>query len=252
MKAETLVRKRCSGLALTTCALVLLSLPALAQDQPDRQVQRRTPKILIADGGQGPMKQIIVGRGFLGVNLTQLTPELREFFGGSETAGIMVASLVSGGPADKAGVKVGDLILAINDHDVASHMEVLAEIRKLKGGETANLEVLRDGRRESITVAIEERERQRVDLGEHFNWKTDGDGEFNMFFSPEGEHGALMRQVMPLEAIEGLGDRLKAIDWKELAERSGRSTEELEERLAELEKKLAELAKKLEAASKNR
>lgn len=256
MSSSKNASNRTSWLSASTfaVALVLTASPAFAHDPTPRPRREERPKVMMVPGvegmpRQGMMKQMILGRGFLGLNLNDITPELRRHFGAPEDAGMLVASLASGGPAERAGVEVGDVIISINGENVSSHMDVLGLIRPLKQGDAANLEVVRDGRRQSIAVTIEERERQKVDLGDQMYWKSFGDGDFNMMFVPDGKGGTAWTQAI---ALEGLGDRLKAIDWEEIAERTGRSTADLEARIADLEKKLADLSKKLEAAARDR
>src|SRR5258708_4887988 len=62
----------------------------------------------------------LVKRGYLGVELTELTPELRAHFGAPQDTGVMVARVVAGSPADKAGLKVGDIITSLDGKAVES------------------------------------------------------------------------------------------------------------------------------------
>jgi len=89
----------------------------------------------------------------LGVQLVETTPELRVFLGGNEDTGVLVGKVMSGMPAEAAGVHVGDLILAVDGQDiegVGGLIEALAE----KDGQTIRVEVLRDRQVKTIQVAI--------------------------------------------------------------------------------------------------
>jgi membrane-associated protease RseP (regulator of RpoE activity) len=93
------------------------------------------------------------GRPKLGVHLVETTPELREHLGGSRDRGVLVGKVLSGRPADKAGVKVGDLIVSVDGDGVGDSGE-LVEALEDKDGETVNLEVIRDGRSLRLDVAL--------------------------------------------------------------------------------------------------
>src|SRR5262249_56211494 len=60
-----------------------------------------------------------VSRGWLGVSMQSLTPELAKSFGLSETAGALVANVMDDSPAMKAGIKAGDIITDYDGHKVA-------------------------------------------------------------------------------------------------------------------------------------
>ncbi len=97
-------------------------------------------------------------RGYLGVGLTELTPELRAHFGAPEGAGVMVGKVLPGSPAEKAGVQVGDIIAAVGDSRVESASALARKIGDTEAGESVALEVWRDGRALTLSPAIETRE----------------------------------------------------------------------------------------------
>src|SRR5688500_12390489 len=75
--------------------------------RPDKQVHKRV--IVVDKDGKEHVydsEGTRVRRGYLGVGLTEMTPELRAHFGVPEEAGVMVSSVEDGSPADKAGLKV--------------------------------------------------------------------------------------------------------------------------------------------------
>lgn len=95
--------------------------------------------------------------GYLGVGLTELTPELREHFGVAGDAGVMVAKVMDDSPAFKAGVQVGDIITSVDGKDVASGSALAEVIRAREAGDDVRLEVRRGGVAQTITAAIETR-----------------------------------------------------------------------------------------------
>src|SRR5215475_13923485 len=95
-------------------------------DEPGKQVVKKKVMIVDKDGkqkvyeGDGPM----VRRGYLGTALMDLTPELRTHFGVPEEAGVMVSRVESGSPAEKAGLKVGDILTRVDGAAVKSSWDV--------------------------------------------------------------------------------------------------------------------------------
>ncbi|HKK14614.1 MAG TPA: Do family serine endopeptidase [Gammaproteobacteria bacterium] len=98
---------------------------------------------------QGVMKQIIehgqVIRGWLGVEAQSLTPALARSFGLDSTAGILIAGVLKGGPADQAGLQAGDVITAVEGKPVDNPRDALDTIAQLKPGSTVALTGVRGG-----------------------------------------------------------------------------------------------------------
>ncbi|MXX75089.1 MAG: PDZ domain-containing protein [Holophagales bacterium] len=116
------------------------------------------------------------GGAFLGVQLSDLTPELRTHFGVPEDAGVMVGKLVDGSPAFRAGLEVGDIVTAVDGEPVASAAALAGAIRGHEDGNTVVLEVWRDGRMQKISATLEERER-RVEMSSAVSAAADGQSE---------------------------------------------------------------------------
>ena len=93
-----------------------------------------------------------LGSGFLGVQLTPLTPELRVHFGVAEDTGVMVARVEEGGPAHAAGIRVGDILSAIDGERIDSGRQLSRAVRKKEEGDLVMLELYRDGSLESYPV----------------------------------------------------------------------------------------------------
>jgi hypothetical protein len=96
--------------------------------------------------------------GFLGVELNELSPELRAHFGVPDDVGVMVSKVVPDSPAAKAGIMVGDIISAVDGDDIPSAGKLAREIRSREEGETVDLEIWRDGNLEVVSAGIEIRE----------------------------------------------------------------------------------------------
>jgi len=95
-----------------------------------------------------------VERGWLGVSIQQVDDELAAGLGFDDDAGALVASVVPGSPADKAGFLPGDVIVAIDGEDVGRIKELTRKVAAVKPDETAQIEVWRNGERKTLAVAI--------------------------------------------------------------------------------------------------
>ena len=106
------------------------------------------------------MEQLVkhgeVKRGFLGAQLQDLDPELAEAFGLSQHQGAVLVNVIAGSSAEKAGLKPGDVITAINGRPVHTASAVRNEIGLLRVGEQVKLEILRNGKPMQITASVSE------------------------------------------------------------------------------------------------
>lgn len=180
-----------------------------------------------------------VRRAYLGIGLTDLTPELRAHFGVPEDAGVMVSSVAKGSPAEKAGVRVGDVITSLDGKDVGTSWDLRAHVRGLKDGEQVPLMIFREGKAQNLSATIAMRERPELDVAP-FLFRGDGEGGEPMVFHFDRERLRDLPPGMPTPQPTPQGDVM--IQRRMRAPREA----ELEKRLKELEKRLAELEKQLE------
>lgn len=94
-----------------------------------------------------------VTRGFLGVNLQNVDYNLAQAFGLKQVAGAIVTNVVKGSPAERAGLKAEDIILAYDNHSVESAASLRNTVYLMRPGTRVNLTVLRQG--QAIQVPIE-------------------------------------------------------------------------------------------------
>jgi serine protease DegS len=111
---------------------------------------------------KGVMEQIITHgrplRGWLGIEAQALTPELLEAFGLKKgTEGLVITTLYRNGPAHKAGVEPGDVLVAIDGKKTGDAREVLLAISNHKPGERIKLELMREGKLLTIEAIAGER-----------------------------------------------------------------------------------------------
>jgi serine protease Do len=97
-----------------------------------------------------------VVRGRIGVTIQDVTAQLAESFGLDRPRGALVSSVEQGGPADKSGVKPGDVITAVNGQIVDRYGELSGRISNMKPGSDAELEIWRSGKAQQIPVRIAE------------------------------------------------------------------------------------------------
>ena len=97
-----------------------------------------------------------VRRSWLGVYIQEVTPEIAEQFDLTEAKGVLVGDVIEDSPAEKAGIKRGDIIVKVNDEEVNSPEELQDKIRSIEIGEKANVEVVRDGKEITFVVKIGE------------------------------------------------------------------------------------------------
>ncbi len=98
-----------------------------------------------------------VKRGVLGVQLYSVNSDIAKEFGLSETTGALVAGVVQGSAADRAGIKTGDIITALNGVTMKSSGELRNAIGMLHVGDKVELGILRDGKPRKLTALIAER-----------------------------------------------------------------------------------------------
>lgn len=212
-----------------------------------RPAERRRIAVVDKDGKDRVLHldraMTLMRRGYLGIGLTDLTPELRTHFGTPEDAGVMVAKVEPGSPAEKAGVKVGDILTSVDGKEIKSSWDAHWNVRSQEDGQQVPLEIWRNGKVQTLTATVEKRERTELDMAPFFFKDENGD--------------RLMFRLDRDKLLKGLPEGVELLPppggWKEgehpraWTYRLGSPREaELEKRLKELEKRIAELEKQLE------
>ncbi len=212
---------------LAVLLLASWALPAGANDDPPPKKEKKVVvtdgDVVVSDGDEPGDETFVWGwpgrsrRGYLGVRLLEMTPELRAHFGAPKDAGVLVAGVEKDSPAAKAGVQVGDIITRADGERIESGSDLTRAVRRRKSGDSLKLEVSRDRTAKSLTARIEERRGPEIDMGDL--------GDLGRRIGRDvgrdiGRH-AWVLQSRP-EELDRLRDRV----------------EELEKRLNDLEKKL--------------
>ncbi len=99
-----------------------------------------------------------VVRGWIGVTTTQaVTPELAQALGLGDAKGLLIAQILRNGPADKAGIKPGDVIQKVNGIEAKTARVMVDLVADIQPGEDVKIELTRDGKSQTVHVEVVER-----------------------------------------------------------------------------------------------
>jgi len=102
------------------------------------------------------IKEGKVIRGWLGVSIQEVTSELAKQFGLKEAKGALVSDVLKATPADRAGLKRGDVIIKYNGHDIANAGQLRNLVAETVVGQQVAVVIIRDKREKELTVKIDE------------------------------------------------------------------------------------------------
>ena len=146
-----------------------------------------------------------VTRGWLGVGIQDLTPDLAEYYGLADKKGVLVSQVFKGDPAEKAGIKPNDIIVAVDGKPVTSGRELSATIAGLEVGKRTVITLIRDGREKTVYAELAKRQ----DTGEIAKQELNDNGDLGLqvtelspesarrFGHAEDETGVLVLGVKP-------------------------------------------------------
>ena len=185
--------------------------------------------------------------GYLGVELLDLTPDLREHFGAPKEVGVMIGRVEPESPAARAGLEVADIVIGLGAEPVHDSWGLSSEVSRREGGEALDLNVVRDRRARRIVAQLERREREAVDVGRWiFPRAPTPDGR-----APTPGEGAPLPEMGP--ALERLGRLLESSDFDvRLRAVQQRVDAEVEKRVREIEVRLKDLERRLQEGDRRR
>ncbi len=147
-----------------------------------------------------------VVRGWLGVGIQDLTEELARSFNYTDTTGALVGHVEKDGPADKAGLKQGDIIISMDGDKIKNINQLRNAVAAVEPGKKVKLELIRNGRKESAEVKVgelpaqaeaetkEEEESPSIDLGISIDTVTP---ELGRRLGLKAESGVIVKSVEP-------------------------------------------------------
>lgn len=115
------------------------------------------PSTIAASVFQQIVETGTVRRPWIGVSFQELTPELAEQFGLRTTRGALVSQVVGGAPAERAGIKPGDVVVSVDGREVQESHDLLRHVLRKNVGEKVELGVLREGQPRTLSLTTEER-----------------------------------------------------------------------------------------------
>ena len=140
-----------------------------------------------------------VTRGWIGVQIQPVTPEIAESLGMKKPGGALVAEPQKDGPAAKAGIQSGDVITAVNGNAVADARDLARKIGGLAPGATVKLGVLRAGAEKTLSLTLGELPNQREARAEEQpEKKSSNEPRLGLSLTPGGsEPGVVVAEVDP-------------------------------------------------------
>jgi membrane-associated protease RseP (regulator of RpoE activity) len=203
---------------ITALAIVTLFATAAFADGPVRRTIVVKDGKVITDNILGPETELLIGkRAYLGVSLNDISPELSDYFGATKENGVLVESVADDSPAEKAGLRVGDVIVSVDGQDVHGSGDVRRSLREKKEGDSVRIEVVRGRARQTLVASVVEKAGPRLML------------------------------PADIEALTSkVGRAFDGSEWHARVEHIGSDCSELQGRIKELETRLKELEKKLQ------
>jgi membrane-associated protease RseP (regulator of RpoE activity) len=189
------------------CAVPLVAVaPIEAAARPPIAPEPPQPPAFALASAHGPES----GRARLGVQVSSMTPELRKFLGAKEEAGILVQRVESESAASRAGVKVGDIVVAVDGNAIGEIGEVAEALADRKKGDKVDVVVVRKKKRRTL----------RVELQEDASDRGFAVGDVQIHGMPGFSFGDGSKEIEALRAvIEKLESRLEALEKRDRSRR---------------------------------
>lgn len=171
-----------------------------------------------------------ITRGFLGISIQGLTPELAKWFKTSEGQGVLIAEVTKGSPAEKAGLQKDDVIVELNGQPVGEVGAFRSHISTTASGSKIDLTIIRNGERMTKTIEVGGKPAEQVAMntgadmeGPHTGLGIAVQGltdDLAQRLGYQGEKGVVVAQVAPDSKAERAGikagDLIKEVNKKEV------------------------------------
>jgi Do/DeqQ family serine protease len=158
-----------------------------------------------------------VRRAKLGVTIQGITPDMAQAMSLPNTRGALVSTVDAGSPAEKAGLKQGDVITQYNGREVTDNNQLRNAVANTTPGSKVPITVLRNGRTETLNATVGELEAAKARGGRNTSAERSGEGRFGMTLQ-SGDDGVVVAQLDPngVAAESGLqeGDVIQKVDGR--------------------------------------
>jgi len=156
-----------------------------------------------------------VTRGYIGVSIQAITPELAKAMNLKEAKGALVSDVVPGSPADKGGLKQGDVIIAFNQKNIDGPRDLSSWVAQTAVGQEAKVTILREGNEKQLTLRIEKlaSEKAKSETSPSFDQGKWGLGledlnpQMKGLLTPKSIDGAMVANVQPGSPADQAGVR---------------------------------------------
>lgn len=163
-------------------------------------------------------------RGYLGVGIQDLNDQLGDYFGVKDGDGVLITEVMEDSPAEKAGLKAGDVIVGADDEDITDSEDIFDVLSDKEDGDTVSITYLRRGDKHTVPVEVTEKS---------YSLHNISLPNFNL-------------QIPKAPVIKGLGSAYLGKDYQLEMDDFHEEMQQLKEELQELRQDLTELEKKLD------
>ena len=187
--------------------LIGINTAILSRSGGNQGIGFAIPTSLVRDVMESLVADGRVTRGYLGVMIQDVTPSLAKEFNLKDQKGALIGDVVPKGPAEKAGLKSGDVVLEFNGKPIRDSRHFKLQVARVKPSESVPVKILRNGSTKTIEVTINELPgSEKIAKADPRN-KEDGevlkgiavsdlDAQTRREFSiPNGVHGAIVTEV---------------------------------------------------------
>ena len=145
---HNILNKRSTLIAAVAVMVVVAAFAVAAQAGHDKDTHHKK--------GSWTVLTEMEGKGFLGVQMQELTDDIREGLGVDAEYGVLISTVIKDSPAEKAGLEEGDIVTRFNGKRVESAEELREMVAETEVGDEVKIELLRDDEEETLTVTIGE------------------------------------------------------------------------------------------------
>ncbi len=168
---------------------------------------------------------------YIGVMLLDISDDLAAYFGADE-GGVLINEVQEDSPAEKAGIRAGDVIVAVNDREVGDAGDVQKAVRRLEEGEVAKIALLRDKKQTKVDVPVEMRES---------SWQFYGSGPGIQYFDADDIRIPNMKGLprslsIQLDDLDDLRELYDSGEYEDAMDELRGELQELRDELKEIRK----------------